>query len=93
MNYAKQNQLTLPSTGRLSDGRWVSNYDKLPEATLRAEGWLPLEEVKPLLADGQYHELESVIESDGHIVATYRVVTPEPPIDPEPILTELEGLL
>ena len=91
--YAKLNQLTLPTSAQLSDGRWVSNYDKLPVDTLLKEDWLPLEEVKPLLADGQYYELESVIESDGHIVATYRVVTPEPPIDPEPILTELEGLL
>lgn len=91
--YAKVNQLTLPKSAQLSDGRWVSNYNLLPDTVLKAEGWLPLEEVKPLLADGQYHELKSVIESDGHIVATYRVVTPEPPIDPEPILTELEGLL
>ncbi len=31
----------LPKTGRLFDGRYVSNYNQLPEAVLLTEGWLP----------------------------------------------------
>lgn len=86
MIFAKIDQLSLPSTGQLADGRWVSNYDKLPEATLRAEGWLPLEEVKPLLADGQYHELSGVVQLKGRIVATYIAKTPAP----DPVQAELD---
>ena len=78
--YAKLPYQTLPQSAQLSDGRWVSNYDKLPDIILRAEGWLPLEEVKPLLADGQYHELSGVVQLKDRIVATYKAVTP--PIDP-----------
>lgn len=92
--YAKLEPLTigLPSSAQLSDGRWVSNFHLLPHETLVSEGWLPLDEVKPLLAEGQYHELDTAVEVDGRIVATYKVITPEPEIDPEPILTALEDL-
>ena len=38
---------SLPSRRKLSDGRTVSNYHKLPKDVLEQEGWLPLEEKKP----------------------------------------------
>lgn len=91
--YAKLPYQTLPSSAQLKSGAWVSNYDKLPDTILLQEGWLPLDEVKPVLTEGQYHELDTAVEVDGRIVATYRVITHEPEIDPEPILTALEELL
>lgn len=92
MTYAKLPYQTLPSSAQLKSGAWVSNYHLLPDTILKAEGWLPLDEVKPVLTEGQYHELDTAVEVDGRIVATYKVITPEPEIDPEPILTALEEL-
>ena len=86
MTYAKLDQLTLPASAQLSDGRWVSNYTLLPDTVLKAEGWLPLEEVKPLLADGQYHAIDSVVQLKDRIVATYIAKTPAP----DPVQAELD---
>jgi hypothetical protein len=52
MAYAKvQNgqvtQVGLPSSGVLSDGCSVSNYNLLPESVLLTEGWLLLELNEP----------------------------------------------
>ena len=45
----------LPETGTLSDGRTVSNYNKLSEDILLAEGWLPLSRLEPeYTPDTQY---------------------------------------
>ena len=38
----------LPQSGRLSTGETVSGYHVLPAEILAKEGWLPVEEVKPL---------------------------------------------
>lgn len=37
---------TLPKTGRLKDGRFVSGYDKLPKDILREEGWIEEDELE-----------------------------------------------
>lgn len=72
MKYAKMNQLTLPSTGQLSDGRWVSNYNLLPDDILRAEGWKELVEVKPSFDDTTHYLVQdSVVETDV-VTVTYR---------------------
>lgn len=45
----------LPETGILSDGRTVSNYNKLSEDILLTEGWLPLFKQEPEYSpDTQY---------------------------------------
>lgn len=70
---ARLNELTLPTSGQLSDGTWVSNYDKLPIDVLLKEGWLPLEEVKPEFDElTQMLVLDSTKELDGKIIATYK---------------------
>ena len=86
MSYAKIDQLTLPTSAQLSDGRWVSNYDKLPVDTLLKEGWLPLTEVRPLLSVGRYHELDSVVSDGRAVTATYKAVAPPP----DPVQAELD---
>ena len=94
--YAKLNPLIIgaPSSAQLSDGRWVSNFHLLPHETLIAEGWRELEEVKPAYDEAtQYLEQDSAVEENGKIVVTYVAVNLPVEIDPEPILTELEGLL
>ena len=51
--YAREDQangqisIGLPKKGTLSDGRTVTNYDKLSEDILLAEGWLPFVEEIP----------------------------------------------
>lgn len=39
---------SLPKVGILSNGRTVSGYHLLEETVLKSEGWLPLEDVKPI---------------------------------------------
>lgn len=43
----------LPKNGQLKDGRLVSGYDRLPQEQLLNEGYLPVEEVKPILKEGE----------------------------------------
>ena len=79
----------IGDSGVLSDGRTVGNYNLLPVKILEAEGWLPLEEVKPPYDElTQMLELESTAEVDGKIVATYKTI--EKPLDE---VDELENLL
>jgi hypothetical protein len=72
----------LPRTGVLSDGRSVSGYHLLPEAILQAEGWLPVEEVKPKY-DPKTQQLSGPAEQilKDKIVLTWQV---EPLPTPEP---------
>lgn len=95
MRYAKQNPLQtyLPCSAQLANGTWVSNYNLLPEATLREEGWLPLEEIRPEYnAETHYLEQDTVAEVDGKLVITYKAVE-LPPDDIDLLLDELEAEL
>lgn len=68
-------ELYLPSSGTLSDGRTVSNYNLLPNDVLLAEGWKPLEEVKPVFDEAtQILQFNSAIDNGASIVATYIAV-------------------
>jgi hypothetical protein len=40
----KVQQVGLPVAGILKDGRSVSVYNQLDDATLKSEGWLPIQE-------------------------------------------------
>lgn len=94
--YAKLPFQTLPSSGQLANGLWVSNYNLLPDDMLLAEGWLPLEEVRPVLTDGQYYQLDSAIEENGKIVATYIAIDiPAPAVDPivEESIQQMEAIV
>jgi len=80
-------QRNLPKTGKLSDGRWVSNYHLLPEDKLKAEGWLPVEENKPDFDP----DIERLVFShyeilDDKVIVHYKAENrpaPEPEQDPE----------
>jgi hypothetical protein len=73
-------QTSLPTSGALSDGRSVSNYNLLPESVLLAEGWLPLElnepEYNPTTQLLQF--VDYTIEIDRAIANYEAVILPEP---------------
>lgn len=68
-------QIGLPTTGTLKDGRTVSNYNLLPQKVLKAEGWLPCEEVKPEYnPETQYLVIDIKEIVKGKVIVTYKVV-------------------
>jgi hypothetical protein len=87
-------QVGFPSSGTLSDGRSVSNYDLLPKSALLAEGWLPLVENKPT-HDPTTQELQLTgytIEAE-RVIANYEtvVIVAIPTLDDR--LTAVEDVL
>lgn len=69
----KVTQTTLPQTGRLADGRSVSNYDKLPVEILKAEGWMPLIGEKPTAKEGQKVVFDGYTINKDSVTAVYRI--------------------
>ena len=68
-------ELSLPISGTLSDGRTVSSYHLLPLETLTAEGWKPIEEVKPAFDEAtQYLEVDTAVDAGNKITVTYKAV-------------------
>ena len=65
----KIKQYNLPKTGVLKDGSTVSGYHLLDEETLRDEGWLPLEDVKP-----EYDEETQYLANDGYEILEDKVI-------------------
>lgn len=83
-------QYQLPKTGTLKDGRTVSGYHLLDEETLKEEGWLPLEDVKP-----EYDNETQYLVSDGYeilkdkVIKKYKVEDIPEPVEPEPSKIDL----
>ncbi len=73
----------LPRTGTIN-GATVMNYHKLPQETLIAEGWLPVEEVKPdYNVETERLRLDSEVVEAGRVLATYVIeAIPEPVVTP-----------
>ena len=73
----------LPKSG-IINGATVLNYHKLPQETLIAEGWLPVEEVKPDYdVETERLKLDSEVIEEDRIVRTYIAeAIPEPVITP-----------
>lgn len=61
-------QCKLPKVGTLSTGETVSGYHLLDKQTLKQEGWLPLENVKP-----EYDEEQYLID-DGYEILEDKVI-------------------
>lgn len=85
----------LPKTGTLSSGETVSGYHLLPEAILKEENWMPLEDSPP-----EYNSNTHYLKTDGYEVLKtkvkkkYKVVKiPEPEPTPEERIVELEQAL
>ncbi len=83
----------LPKSG-IINGATVMNYHKLPQKTLIAEGWLPLEEERP-----EYDEtteqlvwVEDRVEKDKVVRVYEKQTLPEREPDPPSIDEELEKL-
>lgn len=62
-------QYQLPKVGTLKDGRTVSGYHLLDEETLKAEGWLPLEDNPP-----EYDVETQYLISDGYEILEDKVI-------------------
>ncbi len=62
-------QHSLPKTGTLSTGETVSGYHLLDEETLKEEGWLPLEDVKP-----EYDTKTQYLSNDGYEILEDKVI-------------------
>ena len=62
-------QYSLPKTGTLKDGRTVSGYHLLDEETLKEEGWLPLEDIKP-----DYDIETQYLVNDGYEILEDKVI-------------------
>ena len=81
--YARQQngqvQVGLPKTGKLSDGRTVSNYHSLPADTLAAEGWLPYVDERPEEPEGYYARGTGYDVQASQIVRLYEIVEASPP--------------
>lgn len=67
-------QIGLPTTGTLKDGRTVSNYHLLPKKILKAEGWLPCEEIKPEFTEEQYLVIDTKETVKDKVIVTYKAV-------------------
>ena len=86
---------SLPKSGRLSTGETVSGYHLLDEETLRSEGWLPLEDVRPEYDSGtHYLQPRGYDIQEDKVVRLYEIVE-TPPREPDPMdrIRELEETL
>ena len=86
-------QYSLPKTGILKDSRTVSGYHLLDEETLKEEGWLPLEDIKP-----EYDEETQYLANDGYeiledkVIRKYRIVDIAEEVEPRDLEVEIEEL-
>lgn len=62
-------QFSLPKTGTLKNGRTVSGYDLLDITILEEEGWLPLEDIRPL-----YDVSSEYLQPSGYTFLNTKVV-------------------
>jgi hypothetical protein len=84
-------QTSLPTSGQLSDRTWVSNYHLLPDAVLKAEGWLEAEEVWTPCSENQVPAFDKAEVIDGKILIRYKAM--DVPPDPlQVVKAELDSL-
>ena len=68
-------RIGLPHVGTLTGGSTVSNYDKLPQETLIGDGWLPVEDDKPLFDTlTQYLVFDSYEILTDKVIARYKTI-------------------
>lgn len=74
-------QVGLPVTGILADGCTVSGYNLLDTETLRAEGWLPLEDNQPEYdTETEYLELAGYTVQEDKVIANYTIRQRQTPL-------------
>lgn len=84
---------SLPKTGTLKDGSTVSGYNLLDESTLKDEGWLPLEDIKP-----EYNSETQYLVNDGYeiledkVIKKYRIEGIPEKEEPRDLEVEIEEL-
>lgn len=91
----KITKYSLPKSGKLSTGETVSGYHLLDEETLRSEGWLPLEDIRPEYnSETHYLQPNGYDIQEGKVIRLYEIVEiPEPELDPIERIAELEETL
>lgn len=70
----------LPSSGTLSNGQTVSNYDRLPEKILREEGWVKISDPGPPPSDPNRvatHKRDIVLKAGRPVVQYTPIFAPE----------------
>ena len=83
-------QVGLPQSGVLKDGRTVSGYNLLPANVLKAEGWLPLEQVIPAYnAETQHIEHDSYIVESDKVTESFTVCETAVPINIEALAEQM----
>ena len=86
-------EYNLPKVGTLKDGRTVSGYHLLDEETLKEEGWLPLEDIKP-----EYDMETQYLVNDGYeiledkVIKKYRIEEIPEREEPRDLEAEIEEL-
>lgn len=80
-----QSRDDLPNGYRLSDGASMSGFNTMPDAFLKQEGWLPLEEVTPT-HDPATHRVTNEFEYEVLATKVKRVFEVEP--IPAPIVED-----
>lgn len=83
-------QAGLPESGALQDGRMVSGYNLLPDDVLKAEGWLPLEQIIPVYdAETQHIMHDSYTVETDKVVETFTVCETTVPINIEALAEQM----
>ncbi len=95
MIQVKDNKITkysLPKSGRLSTGETVSGYHLLDVETIRQEGWLPLEDIRPEYDNGTHYLQPNGYDiQEDKVVKLYEIVEiPPRESDPMERIEELE---
>ena len=86
-------QYSLPKTGTLKNGRTVSGYHLLDEETLKEEGWLPLEDIKPDYdEETQYLVQEGYEVLEDKVIKKYRIEDIPEREEPRDLEQEIEEL-
>ena len=87
-------QIGLPKVGTMQDGSTVSGYNLLDSETLKAEGWLPIEDIKP-----EYDPATQILKDAGwdiqadKAVKLYEIADKPQSINPFGKIKELEETL
>ena len=86
---------SLPTTGMIN-GASVMNYHKLPQETLMAEGWLPVEEVEPEYNPATHRLIigsEKVLKDSVEVSYVAEEILIAEPTEKEIELSEVEARL
>ncbi len=77
----ENNRLIRPPSQGVIDGKAVSNYNRLPEETLKGEGWKELEIITPEYDEDIEYLIPIYDEQENKVVVTHNVETIPPAVN------------